>query len=106
MSTAIFSRGFIRAPARTSPKAFPIWCRRCGCPVRSTANCWCWRDGRVQTFNVLQQRLNRKSVTPKLMKDYPIHLRTYDLLSDGENDLRMLTFTERRAKLEKIHRRP
>lgn len=58
------------------------------------------RDGRVQTFNVLQQRLNRKSVTPKLMKDYPIHLRVYDLLSDGDNDLRMLTFTERRAKLE------
>lgn len=58
------------------------------------------RDGRVQTFNVLQQRLNRKSVTPKLMKDYPIHLRVYDLLSDGDNDLRMLTLTERRAKLE------
>jgi DNA ligase-1 len=58
------------------------------------------REGRVQTFNVLQQRLNRKSVTPKLMKDYPIHLRAYDLLSDGENDLRMLTFSERRAKLE------
>ncbi|CAN5338133.1 hypothetical protein BH10PSE10_BH10PSE10_25480 [soil metagenome] len=60
------------------------------------------RDDRVQTFNVLQQRLNRKSVTPKLMKDYPIHLRAYDLLSDGENDLRMLTFNERRAKLEKF----
>ena len=58
------------------------------------------RDGRVQTFNVLQQRLNRKSVTPKLMKDYPIHLRAYDLLSDGDNDLRMLTFAERRVKLE------
>ena len=58
------------------------------------------RDGRVQSFNVLQQRLNRKSVTPKLMKDFPIHLRAYDLLGDGENDLRMLTFAERRAKLE------
>ena len=58
------------------------------------------RESRVQTFNVLQQRLNRKSVTPKLMKEYPIHLRAYDLLSDGENDLRMLTFSERRTKLE------
>lgn len=56
--------------------------------------------GRVQTFNVLQQRLNRKTVTPKLLKDYPVHLRAYDLLSDGENDLRMLTFAERRTKLE------
>ncbi|MDB5565928.1 MAG: ATP-dependent ligase [Tardiphaga sp.] len=58
------------------------------------------RAGRVQSFNVLQQRLNRKSVTPKLMKDYPIHLRAYDLLSDGETDLRTLPFEERRAKLE------
>jgi ATP-dependent DNA ligase len=58
------------------------------------------RDGRVQTFNVLQQRLNRKVVSPKLTKDYPIHLRAYDLLADGDNDLRELTFAERRAKLE------
>ncbi|MES2031124.1 MAG: cisplatin damage response ATP-dependent DNA ligase [Pseudomonadota bacterium] len=58
------------------------------------------REGRVQSFNVLQQRLNRKSVTPKLMKDYPIHLRAYDLLSDGETDLRELPFEQRRARLE------
>ncbi|MGB8401028.1 ATP-dependent DNA ligase, partial [Bradyrhizobium sp.] len=58
------------------------------------------RDGRVQTFNVLQQRLNRKVVSPKLMKDYPIHLRAYDLLGDGDNDLRELPFVERRARLE------
>ena len=58
------------------------------------------RDGRVQTFNVLQQRLNRKIVSPKLMKDFPIHLRAYDLLGDDENDLRELPFVERRARLE------
>jgi len=58
------------------------------------------RDHRVQSFNVLQQRLNRKAVTPKLIKDFPIHLRAYDLLSDGETDLRTLPFTERRARLE------
>ena len=58
------------------------------------------REGRVQGFNVLQQRLNRKSVTPKLMKDYPIHLRAYDLLADDENDLRELPFVERREHLE------
>src|SRR3954466_216469 len=57
------------------------------------------RDGRVQTFNVLQQRLNRKSVTPKLIKDFPIHLRAYDLLGDAEGDLRTLPFEERRARL-------
>jgi DNA ligase-1 len=58
------------------------------------------REGRVQTFNVLQQRLNRKVVSPKLMKEFPIHLRAYDLLSDGDNDLREHPFAERRAKLE------
>jgi DNA ligase-1 len=58
------------------------------------------RDGRVQSFNVLQQRLNRKAVTPKLMKDFPIHLRAYDLLSDDDGDLRELPFAERRTRLE------
>ena len=57
-------------------------------------------DRRVQSFNVLQQRLNRKSVTPKLMKDFPIHLRAYDLLADADNDLRELPFEQRRALLE------
>ena len=58
------------------------------------------RDGRVQTFNVLQQRLNRKVVSPKLIKEYPIHLRAYDLLSEGDTDLRTLPFAERRKRLE------
>jgi DNA ligase 1 len=58
------------------------------------------REGRVQTFNVLQQRLNRKVISPKLMQDFPIHLRAYDLLGDGDNDLRELPFAERRARLE------
>ena len=58
------------------------------------------RDRRVQVFNVLQQRLNRKSVTAKLMADFPAHLRAYDLLADGEEDLREQPFAERRARLE------
>jgi len=58
------------------------------------------REGRVQSFNVLQQRLNRKSVTPKLTKEFPVHLRAYDLLADDETDLRLLPFVERRARLE------
>jgi DNA ligase-1 len=58
------------------------------------------RDGRVQSFNVLQQRLNRKAVSPKLTRDYPIHLRAYDLLGDEDADLRTLPFAERRNRLE------
>jgi DNA ligase-1 len=57
------------------------------------------REGRVQSFNVLQQRLNRKTVTAGLMKEFPIHLRAYDLLDDGDNDLRELPFDDRRRRL-------
>jgi DNA ligase 1 len=58
------------------------------------------REGRVQTFNVLQQRLNRKAVTPKLLSEFPAHLRAYDLLVDGTDDLRDRPFVERRARLQ------
>jgi DNA ligase-1 len=58
------------------------------------------REGRVQSFNVLQQRLNRKTVTAKLVAEYPVHLRVYDILVDGEEDLRALPFAERRRRLE------
>jgi DNA ligase 1 len=58
------------------------------------------RDRRVQSFNVLQQRLNRKTVTAKLIAEFPAHLRAYDLLADGEEDLRERPFAERRGRLE------
>jgi DNA ligase-1 len=58
------------------------------------------RDRRVQSFNVLQQRLNRKAVTAKLLADFPAHLRAYDLLVDGTEDLRALPFAERRKRLQ------
>ncbi len=60
------------------------------------------RDGRVQSFNVLQQRLNRKSVTAKLTAEFPAHLRVYDLLVDGTQDLRARPFAQRRARLEEF----
>jgi ATP-dependent DNA ligase len=60
------------------------------------------REGRVQSFNVLQQRLNRKTVTDKLMADFPAHLRAYDLLVDGDEDLRERPFAARRARLEEM----
>ncbi|MDQ0505399.1 cisplatin damage response ATP-dependent DNA ligase [Xanthobacter agilis] len=60
------------------------------------------RDGKVQPFNVLQQRLNRKSVTHKLLTEFPAHMRAYDLLSEGTDDLRAMPFTARRARLEAL----
>lgn len=58
------------------------------------------RGGRVESFNVLQQRLNRKGVSEKLLQSYPAHIRAYDILIDDEEDLRPLPFIERRARLE------
>ncbi len=58
------------------------------------------REGRVQSFNVLQQRLNRKVVSAKLIAEFPAHIRAYDLLVDGTEDIRTLPFTARRQRLE------
>jgi DNA ligase-1 len=60
------------------------------------------REGHVQSFNVLQQRLNRKTVNVKLLDEFPAHLRAYDLLVEASADLRNLPFTERRARLETL----
>jgi len=58
------------------------------------------RDGAVASFGDLQQRLNRKTADTKLMAAYPAGIRAYDLLLDGEIDLRSAPFAERRARLE------
>jgi DNA ligase-1 len=56
--------------------------------------------GQVAPFSDLQQRLNRKTVTPKMMAQYPVGVRLYDMLFDGAEDLRALPFDARRARLE------
>jgi DNA ligase-1 len=58
------------------------------------------RDGEVAPFGDLQQRLNRKTVDPKLVKAFPAAIRAYDLLSDAGEDTRGLPFAERRRRLE------
>ncbi len=58
------------------------------------------RDAEVAPFADLQQRLNRKAVTGKALKDYPVHVRLYDLLFEGAEDLRPLPFDVRRVRLE------
>jgi len=63
------------------------------------------RDGEVMPFNELQQRLNRKIVTQKMLAQYPAHVRLYDILVDAGEDLRHLGFDERRKRLEAWHAR-
>ena len=61
------------------------------------------RNSEIAPFNDLQQRLNRKTVTPKMMAANPPHIRLYDLLFDGHEDLRVLPFSDRRVRLEAWH---
>jgi len=63
------------------------------------------RDGEVAPFADLQQRLNRKSVSAKMQRDFPAAVRLYDLLFEGGEDLRALPFDARRARLEAWHAR-
>jgi DNA ligase-1 len=61
------------------------------------------RHGVVAPFADLQQRLNRKMVGAKLMQQYPVAVRLYDILFDGPEDVRALPFDARRARLEAWH---
>ncbi len=54
----------------------------------------------VGTFSELQERLNRKSVSARLLASHPAFLRAYDLLSADGEDLRALPFQDRRHRLE------
>jgi len=56
--------------------------------------------GGAASFNALQQRLGRKTVSAKMLADYPAFVRVYDLLIDDGEDLRALPWTDRRARLE------
>ena len=58
------------------------------------------RDGAVAPFSDLQQRLNRKMVSAKMQREFPVHVRLYDMLFDGAEDIRALPFDERRKRLE------
>jgi DNA ligase 1 len=59
------------------------------------------RGGEVGSFNDLQQRLNRKTPTPKLIGDAPAHMVLYDALRLGGTDLRPLALTQRREQLDR-----
>ena len=56
----------------------------------------------TRTFSDLQQRLNRKTVTARMLEDYPAFVRAYDVLFDGDRDVRPEGFSDRRARLGAI----
>jgi DNA ligase-1 len=56
--------------------------------------------GAAASFNALQQRLGRKNVSQKMLGAYPAFVRLYDILFEGERDLRELAWEKRRKRLE------
>ncbi len=59
-----------------------------------------WRDGRALNFNVLQQRIARKSVKASMLADVPAVFVAYDLLLRNDSLLLEEGFEERRVRLE------
>jgi DNA ligase-1 len=59
-----------------------------------------FKNGHAATFGDLQQRLNRKTADAKLLAKFAAGIRAYDLLMEGQDDLRALPFVERRKRLE------
>ena len=58
--------------------------------------------GGAASFNALQQRLGRKTVSKKMLAEYPAFVRLYDVLMLESEDLRELPWDERRQRLEKL----
>lgn len=58
--------------------------------------------GGAASFNALQQRLGRKTVSKAMLRDYPAFVRLYDILILGDDDLRDHSWEQRRAALESL----
>ena len=61
-----------------------------------------WKDGRVQPFALLQQRIGRKKLSAAILKDIPVRFLAYDLLEEHHTDLRAAPLRQRRARLEAL----
>ena len=60
------------------------------------------KDQQVLSFNTLQQRLNRKTITKKQLDDAPIGFFVYDILEYETKDFRDQPLSKRREVLEKV----
>ena len=61
-----------------------------------------WKDGRIQPFASLQQRIGRKKLTAAILESVPVRFLAYDLLELDGMDLRSAPLSERRARLERL----
>ncbi|MGV2494610.1 cisplatin damage response ATP-dependent DNA ligase [Pelagerythrobacter aerophilus] len=58
--------------------------------------------GGAASFNALQQRLGRKTVSKAMLAEFPAFIRLYDVMILEDDDLRDLPWTQRRAHLEAL----
>ncbi|HEX7441382.1 MAG TPA: cisplatin damage response ATP-dependent DNA ligase, partial [Caldimonas sp.] len=61
-----------------------------------------WKEGAPAPFNLLQQRIGRKTLTKKVLADAPVGFIAYDLLEWQGTDVRERPQFERRALLEAL----
>lgn len=60
------------------------------------------KEKKVQAFSILQQRLNRKTISKAQLKEAPIGFYAYDLLEHQGTDLRSESLDKRRQLLEQM----
>ncbi len=60
------------------------------------------KDGQPQPFNLLQQRIGRKTLTKKVLLDAPVGFMAYDLLEIDGQDIRSQPQHARRSQLEAL----
>lgn len=61
-----------------------------------------WVDNGVGSFNDLQTRIGRKTVSKSLLEKTPVIIKAYDLLEWNGEDIRQKPFEERRKLLEQL----
>ncbi|WP_417942430.1 ATP-dependent DNA ligase [Flavobacterium sp. RS13.1] len=60
-------------------------------------------NGEIGTFNDLQTRIGRKTISASLLEKVPVILKAYDILEWEGQDIRNLPYSERRLLLEQLY---
>ncbi|GGE97038.1 ATP-dependent DNA ligase [Flavobacterium limi] len=60
-------------------------------------------EGEIGTFNDLQTRIGRKTISASLLEKVPVILKAYDILEWEGQDIRNLPYSERRLLLEQLY---
>lgn len=61
-----------------------------------------FKDGKPLPFSVLQTRIGRKTLTPKIQREAPVAFIAYDLIEYNGMDIREWPLHQRRATLEQL----